>query len=281
MSLDSLSAWLQKIPLVRGKTRLGRYLMRKYLPLRDVQIRSHFGHRYVVPHLSESVAYQIAINGQHEPRTLEALRRLLPKGGTFVDVGANMGFFAITLASSDPASHVIAVEGSPRIVRYTERNIALNNVPNLTLIHRALTDSDDQVVTFYEAPLGQFGRGSLSNTEWKDRAETQTLTLDRLVKQQDLLRVDVIKLDIEGAEAFAFRGGRELLSSPDAPSLVFEFNGWAEQNTAGVKIGDAQRLLLEYGYTLWSLEGWLRGHPPLTQICESGFQNLVARKLPR
>jgi FkbM family methyltransferase len=243
---------------------------------RDVELRSKYGQRFKVPRLSETVAYQIAINGEHEGITLRALRKLLPPDGTLIDVGANIGFFTVTLAKANPKARIVAVEGSPRVGGFLKHNIEINGASNVTLMQRAITNSDDQTITFYEAPVAQFGRGSIAATLWEEKTEARTLSFDRLIA--DLGRVDAIKIDIEGSEAWAFEGGREALSKPDAPPIVFEFFDWAESNTPGIVLGGAQRLLREYGYTIWRIEDWLSGGPPAPEIFTTGFQILVAQK---
>lgn len=278
MQLQTWSTLLQKIPLVRGKTRLGRWLIRGHLRQRDLIVRSRYGQQFKVLHLNESAAYQIAINGVHEPPTLAALQRLLPDDGVLVDVGANIGFFAITLGCQKPRARVLAVEASPRVVEYLRHNIALNHADNVECVHRALMDSDERTIPFYEASRAQFGMGSIAPKLWTETSETTTVTLDSALAQRGIDRVHAIKMDIEGAEAFALRGASKTLSGPDAPGIVFEFNAWAERGTPGLQVGDAQRVLLDHGYTLWRLRDWLRGGAPLSQVLLDGQLNLVACK---
>jgi hypothetical protein len=64
----------------------------------------------------------------------------------------------------------------------------------------------------------------------------------------------MIKIDIEGFEYFAFQGGKKLLQSQHAPDIILEFVFWAEEQ-ADVEMGAAQRLLQEWGYNLFLMEG--------------------------
>ena len=62
-----------------------------------------------------------------------------------------------------------------------------------------------QTVSFYEAPVDQFGRGSLQAQFDADPIPVLTHTLDYLVGEQMIERVDVIKVDVEGFEAWYFK----------------------------------------------------------------------------
>ena len=62
-------------------------------------------------------------------------------------------------------------------------------------------------------------------------------TIDTLVGQITGGNISVIKIDIEGFEFFAFKGGESILKRPDAPDIVFEFAGWAEAQVEGIKAG--------------------------------------------
>ena len=87
----------------------------------------------------------------------------------------------------------------------------------------------------------------------------------------------VIKVDVEGYEKLVFQGAAGLLSRPQAPLLIFEFADWAETR-AGFRAGEAQELLLSWGYSLWELEGLLRGNPPLSEPLRAGFRTVVAKR---
>ena len=98
--------------------------------------------------------------------------------------------------------------------------------------------------------------------------KVETITLDSLVVENNVSKVDLIKIDVEGFEYFAFKGGEKLLSAADAPDILFEFVDWAEELANGSIPGDAQKLLMKYGYKLWSIndKGKLSlMYSPLTQ----------------
>jgi len=105
-----------------------------------------------------------------------------------------------------------------------------------------------------------------------------TTTIDQIAAELGYKKVGFIKIDIEGFEYFAFKGGQYLLRSEDAPDIIFEFVDWAEEK-AGLKKGSAQEILKEYGYQLYVLEK----HEliPLIGTVAKGGKSLFATKRQR
>jgi FkbM family methyltransferase len=174
----------------------------------------------------------------------------LPRGGTFLDIGANVGVF--TLAASQVVGslgRVIAIEASPEVGKFLSRNIAANDCRNVTLIAKAVTERGPQRIAFWRAPIEQFGMGALAPQFGAKAIEVDADTIDNVLFALDIQHVDLIKLDIEGFEAAALRGARRLLSSKRPPAVIFEFAEWAESR-AGAQCGDAQRVFLDLGFTL-------------------------------
>lgn len=84
----------------------------------------------------------------------------------------------------------------------------------------------------------------------------------------DIHRVDVIKIDVEGAELGVLQGAQRLLGSERPPVIVFEFADWAEARIPGQRPGDAQSLLFRAGYRLFRLEpDGRRGEQLLAPVC--------------
>src|SRR5262245_34046562 len=80
-------------PATRGKARLARRL----LPLRwqrsEMTVRLSGGEELLVPSVHEQVAFNCLIDGTYEPELIKLLPMYLPPGGTFLDIGANVGVF--------------------------------------------------------------------------------------------------------------------------------------------------------------------------------------------
>jgi FkbM family methyltransferase len=141
---------------------------------------------------------------------LEALAAVVREGDCVWDVGAHKGF--VTLAASSlvgPSGHVVAVEPSATNLRFLRRHLEWNRIANVTVVPVALSDAPG------EAAFG--GRGSSIAFRMGTGPERVPVeTLARLVSERDLRKPDVLKLDVEGAEAAVLRGMGNFLAGDQA-----------------------------------------------------------------
>lgn len=259
----------------RGKTRIARLATKFMLDRGETTITTLDGDVFAVPSLREPVAFHCLIDGVYEPEMTHVLREYLPVGGTFLDAGANIGVFTVRASRIvGPAGRVVAIEASPSVNPWLVRNIAANRRDNVTHIPVAITDGAVDRVPFYAAPEDHFGMGSLAAQFHSRPVEVPADTIDNLLHANGVDRVDLFKIDIEGYEAAAFRGARGLLTGAARPVVVFEFADWAEER-AGMRPGDAQRELLNLGYSL-HLVGDRGGVSRLDALMERGNANILA-----
>ena len=243
----------RRLPDFRGKRRLTRFLYHQYLKsASDVVVTGSDNCRYLMPNLIETIGFEIFVNGVYEKLTHDLLISMLPANGVFLDLGANIGSISIPVCKKRPDVKAIGVEASPRVFGYLRNNIRLNNLTNIEVLNRAILDTDGREVDFF-TPAEKYGKGSLSPLFTNEGTSVVTITIDALLKQRGLARVDAIKIDIEGFEYYAFKGGARLLGSTEAPDILFEFVDWAEEQASDIKVGYAQQLLRDYGYTIYSV----------------------------
>jgi FkbM family methyltransferase len=252
--MPMLETIFRGLPDFRGKRRLGRYIFNSRIrESADILVRGRGDCSYKLPNLTESLALDIFLNGIYEEDTHSFLVKILPRNGVFLDLGANIGSIAIPLCKKRMDIKCIAVEAAPWIFDYLEFNIKLNGLGRMiSPVNKAIADTKGGQLPFY-SPRGQFGKGSLSPVFTDKAIMVDRITIDELLCTYSLTTVNVIKIDIEGYEYFAFKGGSELLQSEQAPDIIFEFVDWAEE-LAGLKQGLAQDLLREWGYKLFLFE---------------------------
>ncbi len=275
--MNALGKLFRKLPSFRGKQRLASLLLgKKRLLAKEVEIVAKNDIRYVLPNLVETVGFELFVHGIYEETTLKLIQKQLRPGSVWLDIGANIGSVCIPVAKTSPDIPVLAVEASPKMVGFLEKNIRLNNLTNVMLVQKAMSDVDAQSVAFY-SPEEKYGKGSFSNAYNGHMDLVETIRLDTLLDEKGLNDVCFIKIDVEGYEYKVFKGASKLLTRPDAPDILFEFMDWAEAAVAGQSVGDAQRLLLTYGYTLYGFDQ--RGTMvPLDDIVTEDYQLLYASK---
>ena len=160
----------------------------------------------------------------------------LPEGGVLADVGAHVGRWALRL--SRKASKVIAVEANPVTVAVLRANAELNDITNVDIRQVAAWDTHTRMRL--EDPNQQTSGGSTRVLE-DDDGTVQAAPLDEVFAGES--RLDVIKLDVEGADLHALRGMAGTLKRL-GPSLLIERHdiyGYYE-------FADLTGLLEELGY---------------------------------
>jgi FkbM family methyltransferase len=155
--------------------------------------------------LPDHIQKVIWLTGRWEPVITEFFRQTLTPGDTFVDVGANIGYYSL-LASRivGDTGHVYSIEASPTIFHLLERNIALNHVANVVPVQEVAADSEGEREFWlsWEHNRGQstaveaVGRRRGMNSEGRVRCGTLT----SIVPNERLLSARLIKIDVEGAE---------------------------------------------------------------------------------
>lgn len=159
---------------------------------------------------------------QAQPGVRKAIEDHLKPGMTFIDAGANIGFFTILGARLvGPEGRVIAVEMMPDTAAILRHHIALNGLTNVTVVEQALSARAGEEVLAH-VPRDHAGQASIVAESFRDYAVDEvrvlTTTLDAIT--QGIERIDFMKVDLEGAEALAFDGARAMLARTDA--VIFE-----------------------------------------------------------
>lgn len=268
----------RKLPVFKGKQRLARFLLKDSIKNRkNFWVEGKQRCNYLLPNLIENIAFEIFIDGIYEKETSDFFAKILPPNGVFLDLGANIGAITVPLIKKRPDIKVVCVEAAPWIFKYLQENLMHNNGQNAIAINRALFYSDNEEVNFY-SPEDKFGKGSLSSGFTNKLVKVLTITIDSLLKDQGIEKVDVIKIDVEGYEYHAFKGAENLLNRADAPDILFEFVDWAEDNAAGVEIGAAQQILFDMGYHIYYFNDKITEMHKLDAPIKKGAYMLFATK---
>lgn len=159
----------------------------------------------------------------YEPETFAALWRVAADVAVLFDVGASTGVFALAAALEDRARRVFAFEPGPGMSAALERNIALNGLTNVTPVAAAVCDHDGTVDLFIP-PGGSLAFGASTLASFRPggvRRSVRAVRLDTFVRQEGIERVDLLKLDAEGAEPAILAGARALLER-DEPWIICE-----------------------------------------------------------
>lgn len=136
---------------------------------------------------------------------------------TIVDLGASVGLATLRLLSTHPDARVVAVEADPGLIQRLRENVS--GLP-VAVVHAAIA-ADSGERQFYRSDMDSWGN-SLENTSSRQSPVTvPTIALGELLDAHDIDRVDLLKLDVEGAEWELLDG----IDDPRIAAIVGEVHG--------------------------------------------------------
>jgi len=192
--------------------------------------------------------------GCYEQDTVALLQTLLKPGMVFLDVGAHVGQYTLTASRLvGPTGQVHSFEPDPNTFRWLSINVRRNKLANVRLNQVALF-AEPGKRSLYLATPRDIGSNSLSQPAnyAGTVCDVPCFTLDEYVALRRVRCVDVMKIDIEGAEYSMLQGAGGLLSRENKPLLIIEFEE-ARQKAFGSSCAKLAHLLRSYGYTLFRI----------------------------
>ena len=181
---------------------------------------------------------------QHEIGTRRLLERLAKPGMVALDVGAHVGYYTRSMAERLGASgRVIALEPHPRSHQALLHNT--RKLPNVTALQLAAAEAEGSAELYdyllmsasgslqYDEGLAHQQQARMGAGDVAPRREAgfemqryrvRTVALDDCLAELGVERVDLVKMDIEGAELAALRGMRATIAASPGLALVMEYN---------------------------------------------------------
>jgi len=201
-----------------------------------------------VPADDPTIGSPMLRRGAHQPHLAALLRRILAPGMTFVDVGANIGYFSLLAARIlEGRGRVVAIEPGARNCRLLHRSVVRNQLSNVEIHPYALSDRRGTLAYVAEGSNGTISDLDATRDAPPGAHLVPAATLDALVAGLD--RVDVIKLDVEGAEGRVLRGAARTLGR-HRPAVVSEVSPSLLQRISGVSAEAYLAGFLDLGYEL-------------------------------
>ena len=187
-----------------------------------------------------------------------AIERFVQPGMICFDVGANLGEMALHMGARVGTSGVVyAFEPVPEIYGRLKTNIRRNNAKDVRAFQLALSDKNGRcAIAAGDENSDNQGLASIVNLEHEAAAnqiEIETTTLDKFVADYKIPRIDVMKIDIQGAEPFLLEGGRNVFSSPQAPDIFMEISPH-DLKPANKNSRDLAGMLEGFGYSIYELK---------------------------
>jgi FkbM family methyltransferase len=194
-----------------------------YYSLRPALIETRLDGMRFHMRLNDPFHYDLVL-GEHEQDIQKWLRENVKQGMVVIDVGANVGSYALFLARLvGPTGRVVAIEADPDIATLLVANMRENNLAQASVLQGA---------AYRQAGTIRLGRAAASTSysglyyegaaEWVD---VPAFTLDSVARSEGLTRLDLVKIDAEGAEDDVIDGMSDLLGTL-RPDILVELHEW-------------------------------------------------------
>ena len=130
------------------------------------------------------------------------------KGNVILDLGSGLGHEMVILSKKvGPKGKVICLEPDSRLFLVLQELVILNKLKNVILYKKLFYHKNNELVPFYENPLENWMSNSLFKPDKKNRKHlVETITLDEIIKSNQLSHIDFAKFNIEGSEKYLARG---------------------------------------------------------------------------
>lgn len=219
--------------------RLPRWIYKKVVngtvdPEKEYIISMRLGHQIRLKPTQRYLS-NIIYSGQYHDDNIFLLSRFVKKNSVVLDIGANIGLYCCAFARFckhlDLKIH--AIEAIKNNYEALKNNVSLNRFDNIKSYNLALGKERGKLrfVLPSKDIVGNFAGGNVYRdeedikkaTESSVTIEAEMVTLDDWANEHNINECDVIKIDIEGAEYFAFQGGREFIKKT-RPVILSEYN---------------------------------------------------------
>lgn len=150
-------------------------------------------------------------------------RYRITKGDVIMDVGAHIGTFTVRAAAAvGPEGKIVAIEPEPDNLSLLRKNIRANKLQNVVILPKGAWSSKDRLKLFSKGSTGRYSL--LHGKERNGFTEVEVDTLDNMLRELRINKVDFIKMDIEGAEIEAYQGMKEILKDNDVKLAIAAYH---------------------------------------------------------
>ncbi|MDX1973867.1 MAG: FkbM family methyltransferase, partial [Candidatus Sumerlaeia bacterium] len=203
----------------RGLHTIARWDSRLFPMARSLAVAPGSPLRLHLPAHPHFIGYVL---GNHEPHILSAIRDCLPVGGTYVDVGANLGYFCVHAAYQlGPSGSIYAFEPNRENFALLESNrMSLKNHANVTTYKEGVSRAEGTA----ELSLGPHSTYHSLERRF-DSGATESVpitTLDAWFAKTGVSRIDLLKIDVEGHEPAVLEGASKSIAEGRIKSIVLE-----------------------------------------------------------
>ena len=280
-------AYIRFSPIRLGKEKLyDKFYWRK----KKYAITTKEGFK-MVGHSNDFVQGYIYYFGIWEPNLTAFIKStLIEPDRTFIDIGANVGYFTLLASQLLYKGNVVSIEAFPSIFDKLKHHVAINKCNNVRMLNIAASDEEKEIYMYHlnyneGATTSKFDAGALNPGETPTLVKAKPLY--ELLESHEVQKVRLIKIDVEGAEYEVLKGLYPLLSSfPDDTQIIVEISPTV---LSEFQIQDIVDTFKQHGFMTYKITNiyrpdyYINFHTPeapelLTELPQSQVDVIFSRK---
>lgn len=201
----------------------------QFSPAGEIEISIPLKSKLLVSSKDSGLGLMLRTKSEFEPTQTKSFIKSITKGNIVLDIGANVGYYSV-LASKlvGKRGQVFAFEPDPQNLKLLYKNLKVNNCKNVVVAESALGSKTEKLALTQD--VSNPGESSLSSLKSGKKVFVDVITLDQFIKTQKIKTIDVIKMDVEGAELNVLNGGLKTLQNSKKLKLFIECNPSALNN---------------------------------------------------
>lgn len=190
--------------------------------------------------------------GVYEKPETTFLLNVFKSGMTFLDVGANLGYYtALAITRVGKQGKIIALEPDVENYSFLQKTVRANNAENVVCIQKAAADRAGSLTLYVSS--GNRGDNRLYANDLSDKSyEVEVSTVDTLLEENGVSKVDLVKIDVQGFERQVFLGMKETIRRSERMIMLMEFWPFGLES-AGTKTLEFLKELEAAGLELFEL----------------------------
>ncbi len=244
---------------------LAEFIYTTILKPRPLRLAANQVIRMLIPEMTEVRGARVVLNRKdpvvcgalalrlYEKDEINFLSRAVKPGMTVLDIGANIGLYTAILGRGiGPAGRLFSFEPDPENFQYLSRTVSANGFQNVQLVPAAASAAPG-TMRLYTSSENRGDNRLYSNELADGYVEVEVVRADDYLAERNVSRVDLIKIDVQGFEAYVLAGLEQTLRNSSPLILLSEF--WPDGlRRAGSDPLDLLQKLQDWGLQLHTLE---------------------------
>ena len=198
---------------------------------------------------------------QYEPETSPIFTRLVESTDTFIDIGANWGYYTLLAAAKNPKTRIISFEPHPIWFDQIKKNIAVNNFKNIQVINKAVSHQCGEVIFYIDnihPETSSLQKETFDNNSDTSKVIVASTTIDKFVEDNLMSQkpnIGLIKIDVEYFEGYVLEGARNTIRK-FLPDMIIEILSVTDDEFKISNCEKIQNIIDEFGYKSF----WISKH---------------------